>query len=82
MIRNHAVSEQLECRQQMEYMTAQADTMASSVGQRLLDWPKGLLQLLSYANEKKLYLGRVACAKKYQFAALLLKQNLPEAKEE
>ena len=64
-MRNHAVLEQLECRQQMEYMTAQADTVATSVGQRLLDWPKGLSQLLSYANEKKLCLGRVACVEKY-----------------
>ena len=41
-MKNHAVFiEQLECRQQMECMTAQVDTLTSSVGQCLLDWPKG-----------------------------------------
>ena len=40
----------------MERMTAQADTVSSSVVQCLLDWPKGLLWLLNYANATKLCL--------------------------
>ena len=59
-MKNHAVFiEQLECRQQMECMTAQVDTLASSVGQCLFDWPKGkknVVVVINCANTKKLCL--------------------------